>query len=50
MNFYSHCLTSTLFRKEFKLQMKYLCGDQRERANAMELTVPANGNRTQTFQ
>jgi hypothetical protein len=50
LNFYSHCLTSTLFRKEFKLQMKYLCGDERARANAMELTATANANRTQTFQ
>ncbi|UJR37137.1 hypothetical protein I4U23_029841 [Adineta vaga] len=39
VNFYSHCLTSTLFRKEFRLQIKYLLGDRRARASAMELTA-----------
>jgi hypothetical protein len=48
LNFYSHCLTSTLFRKEFKLQMKYFCSDQQARANTMEFTVTAKGTRTQT--
>ncbi|CAF0880273.1 unnamed protein product [Adineta steineri] len=47
LNFYSHCLTSTLFRKEFILQMKYLAGDKRARANKMEVTATAFGTQTQ---
>ncbi|CAF1330203.1 unnamed protein product [Adineta steineri] len=47
LHFYSHCLTSTLFRKEFMLQMKYLAGDKRARANKMEVTATAFGTQTQ---
>ncbi|CAF0992218.1 unnamed protein product [Adineta ricciae] len=39
VNFYSHCLTSTLFRKEFQSQIRYLLGDKRARANALDLTA-----------
>ncbi|CAF1611648.1 unnamed protein product [Adineta steineri] len=41
MNFYIHCLTSRLFRKEFKQQMKFICGRKQTRVNAIELNKRA---------
>ncbi|CAF4266918.1 unnamed protein product, partial [Adineta steineri] len=41
VNFYIHCLTSTLFRKEFKQQMKFICGCRQTRVNAIELNERA---------
>ena len=37
MNFYIHCLTSTLFRKEFKQQIKFIWGKNQSLVGTMEL-------------
>jgi hypothetical protein len=47
VNFYSHCLTSRLFRKEFKQQIKYLCGDKQARVHTIDLTTTGRGAHTQ---
>ncbi len=47
MNFYSHCLTSTLFRKEFKQQIKYLREDKQTRVHTIDLTATGHGTHTQ---
>ncbi|CAF1240114.1 unnamed protein product [Rotaria sp. Silwood1] len=46
INFYIHCLSSTLFRKEFKQQIKYMWSRNQSRVSAVDITKSNQHNQT----